>query len=153
MVVANHHKIWSEKKIPKDLKRSIMAPIYKQKGDVLQCKNYRGIKLLEHVLKIFECILEKRLRKYIKIAQMQLGYMPGREPVDAVFILRQVQEKTGNRSQYWAFVDFEKAFDKVPRDLIYWGLRKKVPKVCISMVKAMYEDATTVVKCKDALSE
>ena len=56
-------KIWSEKKIPKYLKRSIMVPIYKQKGDVLECKNYRGIKLLEHVLKIFESILEKRLRK------------------------------------------------------------------------------------------
>ena len=46
-------KVWSEKKIPKDLKRSIMVPIYKQNGDVLECKNYRGIKLLDHVLKIF----------------------------------------------------------------------------------------------------
>ena len=87
---------------------------------------------------------------------MQFGYMPGRGTVDAIFTLRQVQEKTleGNRSQYWAFVDLEKAFDRVPRELIYWSLRKKeVPEECISMVKAMYEDATTVVKCKDGLSE
>ena len=69
-----------------------MVPIYKQKGDVLECKNYRGIKLLEHVLNIFERILEKRLRKYIKIDQMQFDYMPGRGTVDSI-ILRQVQEK------------------------------------------------------------
>ena len=60
----------------------------------------------------------------------------------------------GNRSQYWTLNDLEKAFDGVPRELIYWSLRKEeVPEECISMVKAMYEDATTVVKCKDGLSE
>ena len=108
------------------------------------------------MLKIFESILEKRLRKYIKINQMQFGYMPGRGTVDAIFILRKGQEKTleENRSQYWAFVDIEKTFDRVPRELIYWSLRKKeVPEECISMVKAIYEDATTVVKCKDGISE
>ena len=151
-------KIWSETKIPKDLKRNIMVPIYKQKEkvDVLQCKNYGGIKLLEHVLKIIESILEKRLRKYIKIDQMQFGYRPGRGTVDAIFILRHVQDNMldGNRSQNWAFVDLEKAFDRAPKELIYWSLRKKeVPEECISMVKAMYEDATTVFKCKDVSSE
>ena len=60
------------------------------------------------------------MRKYIKIDQMQFGNMPGRGTVHAVFILRQVQEKTleRNRSQYRAFVDLEKAFDRVPRELI-----------------------------------
>ena len=123
---------------------------------MLECKNYRGIKLLEHVLKIIESILEKRLKKYIKIDHMQFGYMPGRGTVDAILILRQVQKKTleGNRSQYWAFIDLEKAFNRVPMELIYWSLRKKeAPAEFISMVKAMYEDAATVVKCKDGLSE
>ena len=107
------------------------------------------------MLKIIESIL-KRLRKYIKIDQMQFGYMPGRGTVDAIFILRQVQERAleGNRSQYWAFVDLEKAFDRVPRELLYWSLRKKeVPEECISLVKTMYEDSTTVVNCKDGFSE
>ena len=114
------------------------------------------MKLPEHVLNIFESILERRLRKYIKIDQMQFRYIPCRETVDAIFRLRQVQENIleGNRSQYWAFIDLEKAFDGVPRELIYWSLTKKeVPEVCISMVKAVYEDATAVVKCKDCLSE
>ena len=87
---------------------------------------------------------------------MQFGYMPGRGTMDAVFILRQVQEKISerNRNQYWAFVDLEKAFDRVSRELIHWSLRnQEVPEECISMVKAMYEDATTLFKCKDGLSE
>ena len=86
-------KIWSEKKIPKCPKRSIMVAICKQKGDVIECKSHRGIELLEHVLKIIGSILEKRLRKYITIDQMQFGCMPGRGTVDAIFILRQVQGK------------------------------------------------------------
>ena len=149
-------KIWSEKKLPKDPKRSIMVPIYKQKGDVIERKSHRGTNLLEHVLKIIESILEKRLRKYIKIDQMQFGFMPGRGTVDAISILRQVQEKAlvGNESQYWAFVDIEKAIGRVPRELIYWSLRKKeVPEEWISMAKAMHEDASTEVNCKDGLSE
>ena len=91
-------KIWSEKKIPNDLKRSIMVPIYKQRGDVIEWKNYRGVKLMEHVLKIVESVLQ-RLRKYIKIDQMQFGYMPGRGTVDAIFILRQVQQENLGREQ------------------------------------------------------
>ena len=149
-------KIWNEKKIPNDLKKSIIVPTYKQKGDMQECKNYRGLKLLEPVLKIIESILEKRLREYIKIDQIQFGWMPGRGTLDAIFIMRQVQEKAleWNRKQYLAFFDLEDTFDSAPRELIYWSLRKKkVPEECISMVKAIYEGATTVVKCNGGLSE
>ena len=82
--------------------------------------------------------------------------MPGRGTADVIFILRQVQKKTleGNRSQYWAFIDLEKSFDRVPMELIYWIMRKnEVPEECISMAKVMYEDATTIAKCKGGLPE
>ena len=40
--------------IPEEWKKSYIVPIYKEKGDPLECKNHRGIKLLEHGLKVLE---------------------------------------------------------------------------------------------------
>jgi len=44
--------------------------------------------------------------------------MKGRGTTDAIFILRQMQEKVleGNNKRYWTFVDLEKAFDRLPRE-------------------------------------
>ena len=36
--------------IPDDLKKSEIMTVYKQKGDAVECGNYRGIKLLEIAL-------------------------------------------------------------------------------------------------------
>ena len=57
---------------------------------------------------------------------MQFGFMPGKGTTDAIFIMRQVQEKhqTKKKKLYYAFVDLEKAFDRVPREVVRWALRK-----------------------------
>ena len=57
---------------------------------------------------------------------MQFGFMPGRGTTDAIFILRQLQEKhlAKNKKLYFAFVDLEKAFDRVPRKVIWWAMQK-----------------------------
>ena len=47
---------------------------------------------------------------------------------------------------YQAFIDLEKAYDRVLREVIYWSLRKKlVPEKLIQMVKTTYEGACTTV--------
>ena len=38
--------------IPEDWKSSVVLPIYKDKGDPTECGSYRGIKLLEHAIKV-----------------------------------------------------------------------------------------------------
>ncbi|XP_063585783.1 uncharacterized protein LOC134763156 [Penaeus indicus] len=43
--------IWNGENIPEDWRTNIPMPVYKQKGDVLECGKHRGIKLLEHLLK------------------------------------------------------------------------------------------------------
>ncbi|CAK9296895.1 unnamed protein product [Gordionus sp. m RMFG-2023] len=52
------NQIVTEGTIPEDWQRSIIIPVYKGKGDPLDCGSYRAIKLLEHAIKVFERVLE-----------------------------------------------------------------------------------------------
>jgi hypothetical protein len=51
--------------IPENWSKSWMVSIYKGKGDVLECNSYRGIKLLEKSMKVFERVIEARLREKV----------------------------------------------------------------------------------------
>ena len=52
-----------------------------------------GIKLLDHVMKVFERVLERKMRNLISLNDVQFGFGPGRGTTDAIFIVRQIQEK------------------------------------------------------------
>ena len=70
-----------------------MVNVYKGKGDALTCGSYRGIKLLEHAMKVLERVIKGRVRKIVKIDSMLFGFMSERSTTDAIFIVRQLQEK------------------------------------------------------------
>ena len=50
--------IVKEGSIPEDWKSSVVLPVNKGKGDPMECGSYRGIKLLEHYMKVVERIFE-----------------------------------------------------------------------------------------------
>ena len=62
---------------------------------MLECGNYRTIKLLEHGMKVVERVFEKRLRKMVEIREEQYRFVAGKGTIDAIFILRQLQEVFG----------------------------------------------------------
>ena len=53
------------KGIPDKWKTSVVVPIFKGKGDVMNCGSYRRGKLLEHGLNIIERVLERRVRALV----------------------------------------------------------------------------------------
>ena len=55
--------------------------------------NYRGLKLTDHVMKLVEHVLERRINKMVDIDEMQFGFVSGKSAIDALFIVRQLQEK------------------------------------------------------------
>ena len=102
----------------------MVLPICKGKGDPMECGSYRGIKLLEHAIKVVG-IFEHRIRQQIEIDDMQFGFMKGKGTTDAIFMARQMQEnfRVKGKKLYFGFVDLEKAFDRVPREVISWELK------------------------------
>ena len=54
-------------KMPNDWRKSRMVPVFKGEGDVLERNNYRGIKLMSHKMKLWEIIIEARLREISRL--------------------------------------------------------------------------------------
>ena len=102
-------------KIPQEWGRSVICPIYKNKGDFLKCENYRGISLLNHAFKMYESVLERRLRNIVedKLGPCKHGFRRGKGTTDMTFVLRQLMEKHWeyDTPMYLPFLDLEKAFD------------------------------------------
>ena len=75
-----------EGKIPEDWKDSFIINYYKGKGDATDRGNYKGLKLLEHVMKVLERVLESLIRSQVDINNIQFGFMPVRSTTTAIYI-------------------------------------------------------------------
>ena len=118
-----------EGKVPSDWEQRFTVCLYKGKRDALERGNYRGLKLTEQVMKVLERIVNCLIRQVVSIIDdSQFGFVQGRGTNDAIFVIRQLQEKylAANKRLYMAFVDLEKAFDQVPRKVIWWADRDNI---------------------------
>ena len=114
--------------------------------------SYRGIELLEDALKLYEKILDGRLREVVDIDQMQYGFMPGRGTVDAVFVLRRLTEKFKAKNKlFFIFVDLEKAFDWVPRQ-VFRLRRKGAPEYLVDGIMSLYKGCKIATSADGELS-
>ena len=156
LLTEKFNEVMESERMPDKWRESILIPIYKNKGDVQCCSNYRGIKLTCHTLKVWEKVIERRLRDIAPISEEQFGFAPGRGTTDAIFALRQMMEKYRevNRDLYMVFVDLEKAFDRVPREELWNSMRRKqMPEKYVNIVKDMYADSKTQIRCGAGTSE
>ncbi|KAK1613062.1 hypothetical protein QYE76_036735 [Lolium multiflorum] len=139
-------------KMPEEWRRSILVPIFKNKGDVQSCTNYRGIKLMSHTMKIWERVIEHRLKRMTSVTKNQFGFMPRRSTMETIFLVRQLMEryKKQKKDLHMVFIDLEKAYDKIPRQVMWWALEKhKVPAKYITLIKDMYDNVVTSVRTRD----
>ena len=104
---------------------------------------------MSYTMKIFERVLDGRLREEVKIAKEQFGFMPGRSTTDAIFGLHQLMEKfrEKQRELHLVLIDLEKEYDRVPRQELWRYLRgKMVPEKYVRLSQELYRKVKTRVR-------
>ena len=141
---------WTSGAVPLDWQTGVVVPLFK-KGDRRVCSNYRGITLLSLPGKVYSGVLERRVRRIVepRIQEEQCGFRPGRGTVDQLYTLCRILEGAWEFAQpvHMCFVDLEKAFDRVPRGVL-WGVLREygVSDPLIRAVRSLYDRCQSLVR-------
>ena len=146
--------------IPNEWLLGNIIPIYKRKGAQNDPRNYRPITILSCVGKLFTSLLNNRLTMLSDelniICENQAGFRKGYSTIDNIFVLNSLIDILKNKKKklFCAFVDFEKAFDKVWRTamghkLLTYNINGKIFKVILNM----YDDIKSRILFQGEISE
>jgi hypothetical protein len=97
-------------------------------------------------------IIEHRLRGVTNVTENQFGFMPERSTMEVIFLIRQLMERYREQKKdiYMVFIDLEKVYDKVTRNIMWWALQKhKVSTKYITLIKDMYDNVVISVQTND----
>ena len=147
---------WETGKVPDDWETGLLA-ILPKKGDLSDAGNYRGIMMLEVAYKIIANLIHARIEPVVEALdqeargsagrcgldhETQCGFRRKRGCSDAIFTIRQLIAKRREHGlETWIlFLDLVKAFDRVPRTLLWKILQKYgVPPKIVDLLIALHE--------------
>ena len=112
--------IWKNEVMPQDWNIGHLIKLPK-KDNLKECKNYSGIALLSVVAKVLNRILLTRLLNLDeKLREQRAGFRKDRSCIDQIAAPRIIIEQSleWNTSLFLNFVDFEKAFDSLDREVL-----------------------------------
>ncbi|TWW56043.1 hypothetical protein D4764_08G0000300 [Takifugu flavidus] len=148
---------WTSGAVPLDWQTRVVVPIFKS-GDQRVCSNYKGITLLSLPGKVCARVLEKRIRLIVEplIEEEQCGFLPSRGTTDQLFTLAGVLDGGWEFAQpvHMCFVDLEKAYDRVPRSVL-WGVLREygVEGPLIRAVQSLYQRSRSLVRIAGCKSD
>ena len=107
----------------------------------MNCGNYRGITILNSLSKVYDYLMHNRLITWYKPFREQAGAQVKRGCIELIITLRLIIDlfRTKKKPLYVAFIDFSKAYDRVPRMYLLNLLRKLgCGKVMLYALASMY---------------
>ena len=151
--------IIQQKELCKDWLHSLITAVHK-KGPKDNPENYRGISLMSCLGKLFLTVINNRLIKHCLenglLSAAQLGFVAGNRTSDPHIILHNLVQKYCHKSKkriFGCFVDFSKAFDTVPRDILIQKLRDKgIDGRILEIIRTLYLHDTASVKIGKSFS-
>ena len=137
---------------------AFMVPLYKGKGAMYECSNFRCISLLSVVGKVYGRVLINRIRDKAEnvIAEVQGGLKRGRGCTDQIFIVRQIFEKYLGKGMdlCFAFLGLEKVYDRVDKNAMWNVLRLYgIGGRLLRGVKSFYVGSKACVRVGNEVSE
>ena len=142
--------------VPTEWCIGIIKPIFKNKGSPDDPNNYRGITILSCFGKLFTSVLSNRIQKFIEDTEIlgpeQAGFRKGFSTIDNLFVLYGIIDTLliNKKRLYCAFLDYEKAFDKIERTLLWQKLtEQKINGKILRIIKNIYLAAKSCVLTND----
>ncbi len=116
--------IYETEEIPPQWQKGEIIRIYKGKGTKGKCSNERGITLASNMGKVFERVINDRIKPKIEITEAQAGGKEGAATVDHLTTLKEIISliRKGKKTAYLIFLDVQKAYDKAWLDAIMYVL-------------------------------
>ncbi|GLC39508.1 hypothetical protein PLESTM_000905900 [Pleodorina starrii] len=142
---------------PKQFEVSIVTPLHK-KGDALDPSNYRGLAVGGALSKLYANLLDRRLKAWGESSgarsPYQGGFRPKRGTIHNLFLLRHLTDRCrrvlpngSSQALFVCQIDFEKAFDRVNRDMLWLRLEERgVTGAALAALKRCYERVELRVK-------
>ena len=151
------NKIYRTGEIPKQMKESVFIPLPK-KGDLLECGNYRLISLMSHITKLILRVIMRRIRNKLlpEISEEQFGFKKDCGTRNAIFVLRILAERSIEMQVdiHMAFVDYEKAFDRVNHEILMQDLKQLgIDDKDLRLLNNLYKEQIAAVLVNGELSE
>lgn len=136
--------------IPTQWTTSTIILLHK-KGDKTNINNYRPISLMSNIYKIFAKIILARITRTLDENQPreQAGFRAGYSTLDHIHTVRQIIEKNKefNVPFYCCFIDYNKAFDSIEHENIWYCLKNQgVDQKYIRIIKNVYINSTAKIK-------
>ena len=148
------NKMWNNSLAPNAWCINLITPIHKE-GPKHDPENYRGLSIMNTLLKLVCTMMCHRLQKYLTenmvLAPEQIGFKQKSRTSDHIFTIKAlvnkyVSDKKGKKL-YACFVDFRKAFDSVPQNLLYEKLKNtNINGKFLSFLKDIYKKTKCAVK-------